>query len=88
MLRTAVLAPVAALITLGALAAPAQAQPKLCDHHGSGAGNIYIHACAQGGGGGGSWMMVKDVNGKWVKVKQQDVLTGIWKGGEPDSPDE
>lgn len=86
MLRTA-LGLIAAVCAIGLFMTPtASAQPAFCDHHGSGAGSIYIHACASGGGGGGSYLMVKDVNGRWVKVKRQDVLTGKWKGGEPDSP--
>ena len=86
MLRT-LIAAVAAICTIGLIGAPvAAAQPKFCENHGTGSGQIYIHACATGPGSGGSTMMVKDYRGRWVKVKQQDVFTGKWKGDQPPTP--
>lgn len=35
------------------LAPTVDAQPAFCDQHGTGPGQIYIHACAVGGGNGG-----------------------------------
>lgn len=52
MLRNITLA-VAGIATAIILAPSAQAAPKMCDNHGTGPGQIYIHACAGGGGGGG-----------------------------------
>lgn len=69
MLRIA-LAAVAALCSVTLLSAPAAtAQPKFCEHHGTGAGNIYIHACASGGGGGGPdpfFAVLRDEDGNVV----------------------
>lgn len=52
MIRNILLA-VAGIATAILLAPTSQAAPKLCDNHGTGPGQIYIHACATGGGGGG-----------------------------------
>lgn len=58
------------------LAPTVDAQPKFCDQHGTGKGQIYIHACAGGGGNGGSTMWVKDpVTGLPTQVDQQHVFT-------------
>lgn len=57
------------------LAPTVDAQPKLCDNHGTGQGQIYIHACAVGGGGAGPFVLkavdtdgdgVPDTN-KWTR---------------------
>lgn len=59
-------------VTAAIIAAPT-AQAKMCDKHGTGAGHIYIHACASGGGGGGPSIWYKDSSGKFTSISESDV---------------
>lgn len=59
-------------VTAAIIAAPA-AQAKMCDNHGTGAGQIYIAACAGGGGGGGPSIWYKDSSGKFTSISESDV---------------
>ncbi|AWH14425.1 hypothetical protein HWB60_gp024 [Mycobacterium phage TChen] len=78
MLRTATATVFAiATIALG-IPAVADAQPGMCDNHGTGHGQIYKHACAKGSGGQGAvWSPVMNGDGTVKKVMTDDGLKTV-----------
>ncbi|MGY4646524.1 hypothetical protein [Mycobacterium sp. URHB0021] len=75
MIRTAI---VAAGVTVGIVLTPGSAAANMCDKHGTGPGQIYIHACATGNGGAGPLVAVwHEETGNYRIMRQSAVAD--WK---------
>lgn len=69
MLRTLI---VSGAVAAGLILAPGISQAKVCDNHGTGPGQMYVTACANGDGGSGPNMRYWDREAGKYKFDHRD----------------